>query len=78
MKKSKTPQDILSSLRKANPNASAAELKELIFGEFQKSPQLAKSMFDELFDLFLRETGFRGDPQNGLMEFEAWLKRLHN
>jgi hypothetical protein len=35
-------------------------------------------MFDELFELFLRDTGFRGDPQSGLIEFEAWLKRLHN
>jgi hypothetical protein len=62
----------------SNPNATAAELKELMFSELQRSPQQAKPMSDELFNIFLKETGFRGDHQTGLKEFEAWLKRLHN
>lgn len=51
--------DILRSLHQANPNASEAELKELMFNEMLGSPQLAKSIFDDVLDRFSKETGFR-------------------
>ncbi|WP_038378490.1 hypothetical protein [Bradyrhizobium elkanii] len=73
----KDPKDILRSLRDANPNASEAELKELMFKEMLGSPQLAKSIFDEVFDSFSKETGFRINTESGATEFVNWLKRPH-
>ena len=74
-----SPLDLLKGLQELNPSASAAEIKELMWDLLQRSPEkLGKQTFDELFDHFVKETKYRGERQNALGQFEAWLKKPHN
>jgi hypothetical protein len=75
-----SPHDLLKQLQELNPNASAAELKELMWDELQRSPEsLRKAVFDSEFDAFVKETGHR--PRNvddTLEELIKWLKKPSN
>ena len=75
-----SPHDLLKRLQELNPNASAAELKELMWDELQRSPEaLRKAVFDDAFDAFVKETGHR--PRNVEDTFDklmTWLKKPSN
>ncbi|MBH5385250.1 hypothetical protein [Bradyrhizobium diversitatis] len=75
-----SPHDLLKRLRELNPNASAAELKELMWDELQRSPEaLREAVFDDVWDSFVKETGHR--PRNVDDTFEEvikWLKKPSN
>jgi hypothetical protein len=78
-KPKRTPLELLNALQKLNPDASAAELKELLYDQMQKEPEaFARLMLDDLFAQFERETGYRGDARDGLEQFAAWLNRSKN
>jgi hypothetical protein len=77
--KKPSPRDLLESLRRLNPDATAADIKDPMLDLAKKFPDdFAKQMFDELFDQFIKETNFRGQPQNAHKKFEAWLKKPKN
>lgn len=60
-KSKKTPLQLLDMLQKLNPDASPAELKELMSDKIKKDREhFMQSMFDDLFADFERETGCRG------------------
>jgi hypothetical protein len=53
--------------------------QDLMWDLAKKSPaEFAKQMFDELFEDFVKETNFRGAPENAREQFEAWLKKPKN
>jgi hypothetical protein len=68
--------EILQSFMSGNPNASEAEVKEFMAGAFDRSRErLERLAFDELFDEFLKETGYNGGPTGAIKKFRAWLER---
>jgi hypothetical protein len=45
-------------------------------GAFDRSHErLGRLAFDELFDQFLKETGYNGGPKGAIKKFRAWLER---
>jgi hypothetical protein len=78
-KSKKTTLELLKILQKLNPDATPAQLKELLSDEMQKDRErFARLMFDDLFAQFERETGYRGGSQNALEQFAAWLNKPSN
>jgi hypothetical protein len=68
----KTPRSLLNILQKLNPDATPAQIKELLSDEFQKDPErLGPLMLKDLWADFERETGYRGGPQSAPEQFIA-------
>jgi hypothetical protein len=73
------PEQVLKKIQQANPNATAAEIQELMRDEFHRSPELwGRSAFEELFKQFITETGYRGSGQDASEKFLAWLNKPKN
>ncbi|MGY4155595.1 hypothetical protein ACVINW_001437 [Bradyrhizobium sp. USDA 4461] len=75
-----SPHDLLKKLQELHPNASPAELKELMLDEMQRSPEtLGKALFDDVFDAFVNETGHRPrDVEDTMDSLLSWLKKPIN